>query len=359
MADVRLEGVGKSYGAVEVLKDVSLEILDGEFLILVGPSGCGKSTLLRAISGLEPVSVGNIRVGGEDMTGKEPVERGVGMVFQSYALYPHMTVEQNIGFGLRIARRDRGEIRDTVRSVAEMLKLDHLLDRKPRELSGGQRQRVAIGRSLARRPRIFLFDEPLSNLDAALRVEMRVELSKLHGELQSTMIYVTHDQVEAMTMADRIAVMDHGKIMQVGTPLELFNAPRNRFVAGFLGQPSTNFLQVLSASQGGNATTYSVPGGAVTFGAVAPGASDAIEVGLRPDAFDVAPEGDGDLTGTVELAEQLGDETLVHVRLEGDVPVVAKLKGQHLLMRGQRLGLRVDCKAPMAFSDQGINVFAA
>ncbi len=358
MTDVTLESLGKSYGLVEVLKDISLTIENGEFLVLVGPSGCGKSTLLRAISGLEPISAGKILMGGEDVTGKEPVQRGVGMVFQSYALYPHMTVEQNIGFGLKIAGRDKGEIKDTVRQVADLLQLDHLLDRKPRELSGGQRQRVAIGRSLARRPKIFLFDEPLSNLDASLRVEMRVELAKLHAELKSTMIYVTHDQVEAMTMADRIVVMDHGKIMQVGTPLELFNAPRNRFVAGFLGQPSTNFLEVRAAVTEGGQTTYTIAGGTVTFQAAPAGASEATEVGLRPDVFEIVATGKSDLSGTVDLAEQLGDETLVHVRLESDVRLIAKLKGQHPLACGQEIDLRVTGNGRMAFSKTGANIFA-
>ena len=357
MALVRLEKLGKSYGHVEVLKDINLEIADGEFVVLVGPSGCGKSTLLRSISGLEKVSSGRILVADKDATNLEPVERGVGMVFQSYALYPHMTVAENIGFGLKIAKTAKSDIQNTVLEVAKVLKLDQLLDRKPRELSGGQRQRVAIGRSLARQPNIFLFDEPLSNLDAALRVEMRVELSKLHARLKSTMIYVTHDQVEAMTMADRIVVMDHGTIMQVGTPLELFNNPCSRFVAGFLGQPSTNFVRVQSIKPSGGGSVVEISGGDIAIADAPETIGSAVEIGLRPDTFELTIDpAAAALVCTVELAEQLGDETLFHTLLDSGEKLVLKIKGQHTKAAGDQLSLKSTQKHPMVFDDSGKNL---
>jgi len=356
MAEVDLKGIHKKYGSVEVLKDINLHIADGEFVVLVGPSGCGKSTLLRCISGLEKFNDGKIFVGGEDATDLEPIERGVGMVFQSYALYPHMTVEENIGFGLKIAKRPAAEIKETVKRVATLLKLDHLLDRHPRALSGGQRQRVAIGRALARQPKIFLFDEPLSNLDAALRVEMRVELSTLHAQLKSTMIYVTHDQVEAMTMADRIVVMDHGRVMQVGAPLELFNHPKNRFVAGFLGQPSTNFVKLHEVTRNGETASFRFGDNSLTVTGVPHGIERASELGLRPDIFSIS-EGEPDLTIKVDLAEQLGDETLVHAHLETGEKLVAKLKGQVAINRGETVPLSANPEYPMAFAEDGQNLF--
>lgn len=252
MASVELVNVSKSFGSVDVIRDVSLTITEGEFVVLVGPSGCGKSTLLRCIAGLEQVSSGQVLLDGADMTTADPVSRGVAMVFQSYALYPHMTVSENLGFGLKIARQSKAAIKKRVQEIATFLKLDDLLDRKPKELSGGQRQRVAIGRALAREPQIFLFDEPLSNLDASLRAEMRVELAKLHASLGNTMIYVTHDQVEAMTLADRMVILKDGAIEQIGSPLDLFNHPTNKFVAGFLGQPPMNFIQIESAKREGS-----------------------------------------------------------------------------------------------------------
>ena len=251
MADLKLRGINKSFGAVPVITDVDLDIGDGEFVVFVGPSGCGKSTLLRTISGLEEPTSGQVFIGGEDVTDFDPGERGVAMVFQSYALYPHMTVEENLGFGLRMGGMPRAEVAERVEEAARMLELQELMDRKPRQLSGGQRQRVAIGRAIVRQPKAFLFDEPLSNLDAELRVQMRIEIAKLHQNLGATMVYVTHDQVEAMTLADKIVVLRKGRIEQQGSPISLYDDPDNIFVAGFIGSPRMNLLEGRIASLDG------------------------------------------------------------------------------------------------------------
>ena len=244
MADVKLVDLKKSYGSVDIIKGVSLDIKHGEFVVFVGPSGCGKSTLLRMISGLEEITGGELYIDGKLFNDQQPRERGIAMVFQTYAIFPHMTVRENIGFGLTLAGMPKAEKKRAVDEAARILQMEHLLDRKPSQLSGGQRQRVAIGRSIVRKPKVFLFDEPLSNLDAALRVDMRMEIGKLHNDLDATMIYVTHDQVEAMTLADKIVVLRAGEVMQVGSPLELYHNPANQFVAGFLGSPKMNFLDV-------------------------------------------------------------------------------------------------------------------
>ena len=243
MATLQLDNVRKSFGAVDVIKGVDLDVADGELIVFVGPSGCGKSTLLRMIAGLEATTSGTIRIQGEVCNDKSPKERGIAMVFQSYALYPHKTAYQNMAFSLKLARRPKAEIDERIREAARILQMEHLLDRRPHQLSGGQRQRVAIGRAIVRHPKVFLFDEPLSNLDAALRVSMRREIARLHAELKSTMVYVTHDQVEAMTLADRIVVLDGGEVQQVGTPMELYHHPANIFVAGFIGSPKMNFVE--------------------------------------------------------------------------------------------------------------------
>ena len=279
MAELALQGVSKRFGSVLAVDGVDLAIAHGEFVVLVGPSGCGKSTLLRMISGLESASNGRILIGGRDVTDVAPAKRGVAMVFQSYALFPHMTAAQNIGFGLRLAKVPKDEIARRVGEVAATLQLEELLGRYPRELSGGQRQRVAIGRSIIRDPQVFLFDEPLSNLDAALRVRMRLEIARLRDRLDATMVYVTHDQTEAMTLADRIVVLDHGRIEQVGPPEELYDAPANRFVAGFIGAPAMNFITAaIEASEGGEPQ--------VRFGPVPAGRLDvrrAVTLGVRPE----------------------------------------------------------------------------
>jgi len=304
MAEVNLNSLSKSYGAVEVIPDLSLTVPDGAFTVLVGPSGCGKSTLLRMIAGLEEVSGGNIMIDGVDVTQAQPSDRGIAMVFQSYALYPHMTVRQNIGFGLKLAKTTKAEINARVDEAAEILQLQPLLDRKPKQLSGGQRQRVAIGRSIVRKPKVFLFDEPLSNLDAALRAQMRVELAELHAKLDATMIYVTHDQVEAMTMADQIVIMKDGVIMQQGRPMDLYNTPQNPFVGGFVGSPKMNLIKGPIA-QGYNADV----------------------VGVRPEHIDVSPDS-GQWEGTLRYVEHLGSDTVAYIDGKDTGSVTVRLTGQ-------------------------------
>src|SRR6516164_10094433 len=273
MAELALRGVKKSFGPTEVIKAVELAVADGEFVVIVGPSGCGKSTLLRMLAGLEAVSEGAVEIDGRDVTEMPPVERGVAMVFQSYALYPHMTVEDNIGFGLKIAGMKRRDRRAKVLEAARILQLEPYLARKPKQLSGGQRQRVAIGRAIVKQPKIFLFDEPLSNLDAKLRIRMRVELLNLHYETRNTAVYVTHDQVEAMTMADKIVILNDGYIEQIGSPLDLYNDPANQFVGGFIGSPRMNFLTGRATAAGPDGLTVEIPDvGTIHTRAVAPGA---------------------------------------------------------------------------------------
>ena len=303
MATLRLDGVRKSYGDVPVLHTVSMNVADGEFLVLVGPSGCGKSTLLRCIAGLEDISAGDLHIGERRVNDLAPRDRDVAMVFQSYALYPHMTVRENMAFGLRVRGAPEEEITRLVNQAAEMLALGSYLDRLPKALSGGQRQRVAIGRAIVRRPKVFLFDEPLSNLDAALRGQMRVELKRLHRDLSATIVYVTHDQIEAMTLADRILVLNGGLVQQLGTPAELFDTPANRFVAGFIGSPAMNFLK--GTAQGGQVTVEGLSFPCQTSGEV--------EVGLRPNDL-VLSRGAGP-QATVDVVEHLGWEMLVHLQL--------------------------------------------
>ena len=311
MGMIELQNVSRSFGAVDVIKDVSLTIPDGELTVFVGPSGCGKSTLLRLISGLDRPSSGQILIDGVDVTRHSAADRGLAMVFQSYALYPHMTVRQNMAFGLENTRMPRAEIAERIAEAARMLEIGPLLDRRPSQLSGGQRQRVAIGRSIVREPTAFLLDEPLSNLDAELRGTMRAELAALHARLGKTMIYVTHDQIEAMTLADRIVVLRGGVVEQVDTPLNLFNKPANRFVAGFIGAPRMNFLPQ--------------PDGRV--------------MGIRPQHLRI---GEGGIEVTVEMAENLGAETLIHARTADDVALLAMLPGQLSPARGDRVSLISD-----------------
>ena len=316
MSKVELKDLRKSFGAVEVIKGVDLTIEPGEFCVFVGPSGCGKSTLLRMISGLEEQTSGEIHIGGRDVSTAEPSERGIAMVFQNYALYPHLSVRDNIGFGLSLARTPKDEIARRVGKVAETLQLESLLDRKPKELSGGQRQRVAIGRAIVRDPQVFLFDEPLSNLDAALRSQMRIELTDLHARLKSTMIYVTHDQVEAMTMADKIVVLRGGQVMQVGTPAELYKQPQTVFVATFIGSPKMNVLTGAPAE-----------------------AQGAASYGIRPEHLTVAET--GDWPGTVLLSEYLGNETIVHVETKHG-PILARMAGQVSYPPGEKVCVTPD-----------------
>jgi len=346
MADLQLRGVRKVFGdSTEVLRGLDLDIADGEFMVFVGPSGCGKSTLLRLIAGLDTLSGGEIRIGGERMDAVPPADRGVAMVFQSYALYPHMTVAQNLGFALRMAGRPAAEIDAAVGRAAEILQLSALLDRKPKALSGGQRQRVAIGRAIVREPRVFLFDEPLSNLDAALRVQMRLELARLHKELGTTMVYVTHDQVEAMTLGDRIALFDGGRLEQVGPPLEVYERPHSRFVAGFLGQPQMNFLPVAQLDSSSRLLFTGRPDAA---------RSDWV-LGVRPDHLQLRSEGLG-LAGRVERLEHVGDAALAWVRLASCNAIVAvRLSpGDTLPPTGARVSLRPVPGRVHAFDAHGL-----
>jgi sn-glycerol 3-phosphate transport system ATP-binding protein len=332
MATVSLNGVRKSYGGtVEVIQGIDMEITDGEFVVIVGPSGCGKSTLLRMVAGLEKITGGEISIDGRVVNGLEPKDRDIAMVFQNYALYPHMSVYDNMAYGLRIRGMSKAEIDQRVKQAAATLELGQLLERKPRQLSGGQRQRVAMGRAIVREPKAFLFDEPLSNLDAKLRVQMRVEIKKLQRQLGVTSIYVTHDQVEAMTMADRLIVMNKGVAEQIGTPIEVYAAPASLFVAGFIGSPSMNFLETRVAADG----TVALDGARLTPKTrLDPGR--AVTVGIRPEHL--APGGGLDIR--VELVELLGADTLVHGRLSDDKALIVRLPGDHVPTAGDRLPLR-------------------
>ena len=353
MADVSLRNVKKEFGALSVIKGVDLDVKDGEFCVFVGPSGCGKSTLLRMIAGLEEISSGALSIGGKDMTKIGPSERGVAMVFQSYALYPHMTVAENIGFGLRMTGHSKEMIAERTAHAAKLLQLEPLLQRKPGQLSGGQRQRVAIGRAIVRNPEVFLFDEPLSNLDAALRVQMRGELSKLHKDLKATMIYVTHDQVEAMTMADKIVVLSAGKIEQVGSPLELYHRPANLFVASFIGSPKMNVLKVPAKSQSGK-ISLTLPGNVpLTLDGPAGASLAGASVGIRPEHISATGEGDVVLEGTVRLAEYLGSETLFFVELADGSEISVKADGLASAKSGDTLKLGINAKACHVFDEQG------
>jgi multiple sugar transport system ATP-binding protein len=338
MSGVSLEGAVKRYGQAQVIHGVDLEVDDGEFCVFVGPSGCGKSTLLRMIAGLEETTEGVIRIGGRDVTRTDPAERGVAMVFQTYALYPHMTVEENMGFGLKMTGVPKDEVRRKVARAAEILQLEPYLKRKPKALSGGQRQRVAIGRAITRGPEVFLFDEPLSNLDAELRVEMRVEISRLHKEIGATMIYVTHDQVEAMTLADKIVVLRDGRIEQVGKPMQLYQDPDNAFVAGFIGSPSMNFLKGEVVS-GGKVRVASLDGMEIETRAALPAAGSAVTVGLRPQDLGVR-EGDSQIT--VELRERLGGVAYDYLRTSTGERIVVEIKGDEPIDESARVSVDFD-----------------
>jgi len=366
MAEVRTEKLCKSYGVAEILKDIDLTVEDGSFVVLVGPSGCGKSTLLRTIAGLEQSTTGKIEIGGRKVNDLPPAQRQIAMVFQSYALYPHMDVRGNMGFGLKFAGFPKNEIERRVQEAARILKLEALLDRKPRDLSGGQRQRVAIGRAIVREPEVFLFDEPLSNLDAALRVNTRIEIAKLHRMLKATIVYVTHDQVEAMTLADKIVVMNKGRIEQAGKPMELYYHPANLFVAGFIGSPAMNFIsgRIAEASdqsltlQTDNGLHLTLPRQAWGMAAINPG--DQVTLGLRPEHLKVSSGGGTaaqsasiTLSGSVELVERLGDIGYAHIRL-GDgsgAPLVAEIRGA--------LALEINDTCSISADDEHLHLFDA
>ncbi len=340
MAEVKLTNINKSYGDQQVIFDVSITAGDGEFVVFVGPSGCGKSTLLRSIAGLETISSGQILVDGEDVSGTIPSQRGVAMVFQSYALYPHMTVRGNIAFGLEMAGIDKAGRAERIAEAARILQLEPYLDRRPSQLSGGQRQRVAIGRAIVKKPKVFLFDEPLSNLDAALRIQMRVELENLHNALGSTMIYVTHDQVEAMTMADKIVVLKDGRVEQIGPPMELYHRPQTQFVAGFIGAPSMNFLP--GTFDGVDGSAAKVRYGDIEFradGFDTPPSDPSITIGIRPEHLLLSDSETAPLRARVQTVEALGAESFVHVETESGDALVVRNPGDKTPERETVVGL--------------------
>ncbi len=357
MARVELKQVKKSYGSVEVIKGIDLDIQHGEFCVFVGPSGCGKSTLLRMISGLEPISGGDVVIGDEVVNDIAAADRGLAMVFQSYALYPHMSVRQNLSFGLENIGTSKSEISEKVGQVSAMLQIDKLLDRKPKDLSGGQRQRVAIGRAVVREPRVFLFDEPLSNLDAELRVDMRGEITALHRRLGNTMIYVTHDQVEAMTMADKIAVLRLGELEQFGRPLDLYNQPCNVFVAGFIGSPKMNFLKGKVDADRGSVTLVTGEVMAIPTEGFSHQSGEEVTVGIRPNSVSLSE--DGPVKIEVRSVEQLGGESYVYGSLKDGTQVTVHLSGQISAQVGQTLGIDLDLSNVHLFdSNSGLTLRA-
>ncbi len=351
MADIALQNVSKSFGAVEVIKDISLEVKQGEFMAFLGPSGSGKSTLLRMIAGLESIDRGKLLIGGRECQALAPGQRNVAMVFQNYALYPHMTVRDNMAFGLRNIGMKEKDIAARVADAGRILEMESLLDRRPSQLSGGQRQRVAIGRAIVKEPAAFLFDEPLSNLDAALRVRTRVELAQLHQRIAATMIYVTHDQTEAMTLADRIVILNNCRIEQIGTPMEVYTYPASRFVAGFVGSPGMNFMKADVAISGREAVAVLGDGSRVTMNISIPDGG-AYELGIRPEAVHVTT-GEGDTKGEATVVEHLGDRTLVHTRLSDGTSVIALDGGRSQVAPGDSVALRFDTTQLHLFDSTG------
>ncbi len=349
MAEVTINKLHKSYGSVDVLKSVDLTVEDGSFVVLVGPSGCGKSTLLRSIAGLEPISSGTIDIGGRNVSDLAPAAREIAMVFQSYALYPHMNVENNMAFGLKFAGTPKAEIEARVSEAARILQLDPLLKRKPKELSGGQRQRVAIGRAIVRKPKVFLFDEPLSNLDAALRINTRVEIAKLHKLLKATIIYVTHDQVEAMTLADKIVVMNHGRIEQVGKPLDLYYKPANLFVARFIGSPAMNILEADVSGDSKQArlanATLPLPERSTAQGKV--------NIGFRPEHCSIGKSG---IAAKVDIVERLGETGIVHCRTGDGQTILVEVKGDPALSNGDNVHIKPELAHTHVFGADGRRV---
>ncbi|GHB23017.1 ABC transporter ATP-binding protein [Pseudovibrio japonicus] len=355
MATLQLQNITKSFGPTPILKDVNLSIEDKEFVVFVGPSGCGKTTLLRIVAGLEIATEGSIIIDGKDVSRDHPIDRGISMVFQSYALYPHLSVFENIAFPLRVAKRPEEEIKDRVHKAAAILQLEERLQHKPGQLSGGQRQRVAIGRSIVRNPKVFLFDEPLSNLDAALRGDMRVELSKLHKSLDTTMIYVTHDQVEAMTMADRIVVLNGGVVEQCGTPMELYLHPRNKFVAGFIGHPRMNFVPAMVSRVDDDGlhlrinehNTMCLP---VASEGIRSG--DHVELGIRPEHMQLDEE--GPIAMHVEVLERLGAHSMAYGKINGSDPFCASLPAMAEVREGTTVRLSIKPENAYVFDENGI-----
>lgn len=358
MSTVTLRNIHKRYDDHEVIKGVDLDINDREFVVFVGPSGCGKSTLLRMIAGLEDITAGELLVDGERMNEVPPDQRGLAMVFQTYALYPHMTVAENMAFSLRLAGVSESKRRERAKEVARTLQLEPLLDRKPKALSGGQRQRVAIGRALVRNPRVFLFDEPLSNLDAALRVQMRLELSSLHDSLQSTMIYVTHDQVEAMTLADKIVVLQGGIVEQVGSPLELYHHPSNLFVAGFIGSPKMNFLPVMTTGVQDSGTNVRLPGDASVTVPVQPKmlmVGDRATLGIRPEHLRIDAN-NPTVMGEVLVVERLGGETYLYVKIAGGETFIVQANGDSRAKIRDHVPIHIDGNLCHLFNEGGLAI---
>ena len=341
VTDININTVNKYYGDVHVIKDISLDIKSQSFTVLVGPSGCGKSTMLRMIAGLEDINSGTVSIDGQIVNDLPPKQRNIAMVFQSYALYPHMTVFDNMAFGLKLEKRSKDEINNRVLEAARILQIEDYLQRKPKQLSGGQRQRVAIGRAITRKSKVFLFDEPLSNLDAALRVQMRVELAKLHDQLNATMIYVTHDQTEAMTLADDIVVLDEGIISQKGTPMELYNHPANLFVGGFIGSPKMNFISTKIVSKNNNGTEVDLFGSSKLMvpkisSSVSDG--DKVELGIRPEHLLINQDGDASWEGKVFVVEKLGSGTFLYLEKDGD-PLVVEAEGDSNIKVGDTINI--------------------
>ena len=364
MSRLVLEDVRKRYGDMQVVHGIDLDVADNEFVVIVGPSGCGKSTLLRMIAGLEPISSGAIFIGGKDVTHLPPIERNIAMVFQSYALYPHMTVEQNMSFGLKANGIPKAEIKALVTNAAKSLQLEDYLKRKPGTLSGGQRQRVAIGRAIVRNPQIFLFDEPLSNLDAELRVHMRIEIARLHRRLGATMVYVTHDQVEAMTLADRIVVLQSGRVEQIGSPLQLFDNPDNQFVAGFIGSPRMNFLPAKVKSTENGHVTLTLPSIGeqqitlpLNADSILPGAS--LTFGIRPEHFSFTPSHAAlpshaaQWNLVCDMSEQMGETSYIYIRTDSDNPLIIELRNDRSKRDGDDLKVYVPADKALVFTLDG------
>jgi len=360
VSQLQITNLSKRYGSVEILKNIDLDIHSGEFVVFVGPSGCGKSTLLRCIAGLETISEGTLEIDGEVVNERAPSKRGIAMVFQSYALYPHMNVFNNMAYALKLQKLPKEQIKQKVGSVAEILQLTPYLDRLPKQLSGGQRQRVAIGRAIVRNPKVFLFDEPLSNLDAALRVATRIEIAKLHERMANvTMIYVTHDQVEAMTLADRIVVLNAGRIEQIGRPMDLYETPANLFVAGFIGSPAMNMVPCVIEAGGAEARVRPDNGASVKVAAQIPANATGMKgtFGVRPEDINLSKSGDAIFKGRVEIVEHLGELTLLYVDCGNpEKLVLAKLDGNVAVNRGDEVGLAAPIENLHVFDEKGVAV---
>lgn len=358
MANINIKNINKYFGKVHVIKDISLDIKSESFTVLVGPSGCGKSTMLRMIAGLEEINSGTISIDGQIVNNLPPKERDIAMVFQSYALYPHMTVFDNMAFGLKLEKRSNDEINERVNDAAKILQIQDYLDRKPKQLSGGQRQRVAIGRAITRKPKVFLFDEPLSNLDAALRVQMRVELAKLHDQLNATMIYVTHDQTEAMTLANDIVVLDQGIVSQKGTPMDLYNSPKNLFVAGFIGSPKMNFIESSVISKNSNSSEVDILGsGKLSIPKALSNISegDKIKIGIRPEHLEINQISDVVWEGKVFVAEKLGSGTFLYLEKDGE-PLVVQTDGDTKIKVGDTIKVGINSSRCHIFNEKGSSI---